>query len=281
MPTNNSWNNQVLNANVTFNGGTMAIGTDATANAINIGTASNTGRVVTLGNVTGTTAVNVNTGTGGSAITTTNGTYSVSTGTGAINIGTDATSKTITLGNTTGTSVLALKYGTGDFSLASATGNVIIALDSGEVTKPLQPAFLAYLNTTVTNVTGDTTVYTVIFDTEVYDQGSDFNLGTSIFTAPVTGRYLFDYTVFLIGATSLNAWRGQIATSNRNYDVVPTVGVANPNQMLVNINIVADMDASDTASFAIATADSGGKIDDISGLVNSNLRTFVSGTLIC
>lgn len=44
MPTINPWGNQVLAAGVTFNGGTMAIGTDATDNAINIGTVANAGR---------------------------------------------------------------------------------------------------------------------------------------------------------------------------------------------------------------------------------------------
>ena len=38
MPTLNSWGNQVLTANVTLNGGTCNIGSDATSGAINIGT---------------------------------------------------------------------------------------------------------------------------------------------------------------------------------------------------------------------------------------------------
>ena len=57
MATNNAFDNKVLAANVTFNGGTMNIGSDATDNAINIGTAANAGRTTTIGYTTGTSTL--------------------------------------------------------------------------------------------------------------------------------------------------------------------------------------------------------------------------------
>jgi len=71
MATQNGWNSSVLADAVTLNGGAIAVGTDATDNAIDIGTASNTGRTVTIGNITGTSTVAINTGTVGCTITTT------------------------------------------------------------------------------------------------------------------------------------------------------------------------------------------------------------------
>jgi len=71
MATQNGWNSSVLADAVTLNGGAIAIGTDATDNAIDIGTAANTGRTVTIGNITGTSPVAINTGTSGCTITTT------------------------------------------------------------------------------------------------------------------------------------------------------------------------------------------------------------------
>jgi hypothetical protein len=278
MVTKNSWNNQVLAADVTFNGGTMSIGTDATSGAINIGTGA-AARVLTLGNISGASAVNINTGTAGSAITTTNGTFAVVTGTGAVNLGTDATAKTITLGNvtgasavnintgtggstitltngtfnvytgtgavylgtdavqksiyignatgntavyieagtgpinvganaiartitvgcTTGASALNMYYGTSDFVLGSASGSVITASDGGTVQKPLQPGFCATSSATISDVTGDGTCYTIVFNTESYDIGANYNNGTGIFTAPVTGKYLFTNTNYTWG----------------------------------------------------------------------------------
>ena len=63
MPTLNSWGNQVLTANVTLNGGTCDIGSDATSGAINIGTGS-AARTTTIGNGTGASSVVLNCGTG-------------------------------------------------------------------------------------------------------------------------------------------------------------------------------------------------------------------------
>lgn len=306
MPTLNSWNNQILDANVTLNGGTCSIGTDATSGAINIGTGA-AARTTTLGNVTGATAVNVNTGTGGSAITTTNGTFAVSTGTGAVNIGTDAVAKTVTIGNntgatsvvvncgtgalniganaiartttlgsTTGASVLALKYGTGDFTLASATGTIMSALDTGEITHPLQPAFLAN-SSSVSNVTGDGTSYTMIFDSEVFDQNSDFD-GTSTFTAPVTGKYYLSFTCSIEGILSTHtASDFYINTSNRNC-AVNTVNLYNvmSDTAVLNItgSIFADMDAADTAVCKLYGS-GGTKVIDI------RTNTRFSGYLVC
>ncbi len=101
----------------TSTAGTLALG-DTTANAINMGTSA-LARTIVVGNVTGTTAVNVNTGTAGTTYTTTNGIFTLNTGTGTISLGTDAAAKTITLGNATTTTALALNSGTGDIVLTS------------------------------------------------------------------------------------------------------------------------------------------------------------------
>lgn len=77
---------------------------------------------------------------------------------------------------------------------------------SGILTNTTQPVFLVYLNSSVNNVTGDGTTYSVLFDTTAYDIGGNITLnsaGKTIFTAPVTGTYQFNLslsaTVVLIG----------------------------------------------------------------------------------
>lgn len=62
---------------------------------------------------------------------------------------------------------------------------------SGRRTMPLQPAFFAHKSANTPNVTGDGSSFTVICDTVVFDQGSNYNNATGLFTAPVAGKYYF------------------------------------------------------------------------------------------
>lgn len=58
--------------------------------------------------------------------------------------------------------------------------------------------FSAYLSASTTNdVTGDGTVYDVLFDTTIFTDGN-YNTGTGIYTAGLTGRFLVS------GAITLN-----------------------------------------------------------------------------
>lgn len=54
--------------NSTINAGTVGIGTDATDNAISIATVANAGRLLTLGNTTGTSATVIQSGSGGTSL---------------------------------------------------------------------------------------------------------------------------------------------------------------------------------------------------------------------
>lgn len=130
-------NNAVLSAitgtiSIGTGGGTVLI--DSGTGATNIGTTA-FARIITLGNITGATAVNINTGTAGSTVTTTNGVFAVATGTGAINLGTDAVAKTITLGNVTGATAVNINGGTGGVNLASG-GQIAIAPVASTVASP-------------------------------------------------------------------------------------------------------------------------------------------------
>jgi C1q domain len=282
MATMNSFGNHVLAANATFNGGTMNIGSDAVDNAINIGTAANAGRTVTVGNVTGASAVNVNTGTAGTTYTTTNGIFTLNTGTGTISIGTDAAAKTINIGTTTTTSTLAEKCGTGGYTLASATGTLIKATSTGYVTKPLTCAFSAYNSTQRSNFTGDGTYSTVIFDTVVYDQASNYNNGTYTFTAPVTGKYSFSMGLFLTGLTALHTVvAANIITTAYVYSCIQMTGATTrtaDTYLLTNGTIMASMTAGDTATVAVAVYN-GTKVVNILGA--AGFYTYFMGRLVC
>lgn len=87
-------------------------------------------------------------------------------------------------------------FNSADFSVDS-NGFVSIASTNS-------PAFFAYLNTEATNVTGDGTLYQVIFDAITFDNLGNYNTGTGKFTAPITGFYVFCVTISMIGVASAN-----------------------------------------------------------------------------
>lgn len=83
--------------------------------------------------------------------------------------------------------------GTGDIVMNNGAADTFIMLSTGERTMPLQPAFSAENTTLRSNVTGDNTEYDLIFNSEIFDQGGDYDHTTGIFTAPITGKYAFSY----------------------------------------------------------------------------------------
>jgi len=212
----------------------------------------------------------------------TNANISTAATAGTVNIATGAAAKTVTLGSTNTTSKLDLKFGTADFSIASATGTVMNILDTGEMTRPLQPAFLAYSNAVQSNVTGDGTYVTIAMNTEVYDQNADFDTGTYTFTAPVTGRYLFSASVHHQEiAAGMTGGYQLFVTSNRTYFSMTCnpVNLAAGSSLTLSSMIQADMDAGDTC-YTQTFISGGTKTVDIYGAAGGQY-TFFAGHLIC
>jgi len=96
-----------------------------------------------------------------------------------------------------------LQISGGDFNILTMdddkASNFVTPLtinQSGAVIMPLQPAFLAIIASTQSDIANGNTI---AFGTEVYDQNADF--ASSTFTAPVTGKYQFN---FLVSVTELD-----------------------------------------------------------------------------
>jgi len=166
-----------------------------------------------------------------------------------------------------------------------STGNNLWTMTtSGERTMPLHPAFYAYLSGSPTNVTGDTTAYTVAYDSETFDQGGDFNTGTYTFTAPVTGRYYlcaaisaYDYDAAAYAESVIN-----VITSNHNFCVARFSGSMYETRSGIGTirscgSATTDMDAADTA-YVTLTVSNAAKSIDIQGTID---YTNFSGALIC
>lgn len=160
---------------------------------------------------------------------------------------------------------------TGISNSANATA-ITISADE-EVTMPLQPAFQARPSGVQSNIAINANV-DIVFDTEVFDVGSNFASNT--FTAPVAGKYFLSTSIRLGAVDSAASYYlCTILTSNRNYQFIfdPDFG-QDANYWVMSISHIADMDASDTAKVQVVQS-AGTQQTDIA------TESIFSGALIC
>ena len=148
---------------------------------------------------------------------------------------------------------------------------------NGHVTKPLQTAFHAKPASTRSNM-GINTSIDMLFGTEVYDQNGDFDGANGyVFTAPVTGKYLFTCMLVMLAVDKdYDYIETRISTSNRNYQnfIDPGTFAGDANYWTQTVTAVTDMDANDTCKIIFASTGGAEQLD-----ISSN-STF-SGALIC
>ena len=126
-------------------------------------------------------------------------------------------------------------------------------------TSTLQPAFSAIVGGAVANVTGDGTAYTIIAGTEIFDQNSNYNSGTGVFTAPITGRYQFNCALGINGMTAaFTSGQFTLVTSNRSYlaNRMNYGAIRDGTDLDLAFSVLADMDAGDTASLLLTVSGS-------------------------
>jgi hypothetical protein len=163
-------------------------------------------------------------------------------------------------------------------SLVTGTSVVAMGIDStGEVTKPLQPAFHVVKNANQNNIATSTGV-TVLWQVESYDVGGNFASNT--FTAPVAGKYILTASIRVDSLDTTASLHNDMAivTSNRTYkNIFDLRGLsADSTYWTFTINAVADMDAGDTA-FVTFFQNGGNAQSDIK---NDSTRTYFSGILV-
>ncbi len=143
-------------------------------------------------------------------------------------------------------------------------------LPNGDVNTPLQAGVVARKSTTSTAATGDGTLVTLVYDTEVIDRGNRYNSSTGVFTAGSTGIYNVEgnfYATTISGTHNIGSIR---INAGANVYLLPF----NPHDMLNGDNVISYgysknvyLTAGQTLSVQ-ASVSGGAKIVDILGSAN-------------
>jgi len=152
-------------------------------------------------------------------------------------------------------------------------------------------SFLAFLNASVANVTGDGTAYPIVLNSTSYNVGSNFSTGTGKYTAPVDGKYFFSATVPILNigaAHDKGRWsiiiENAAAVTQQSYEycqVSPAaVRNADTNACFAG-SVIVTMAATDRA-YIMIQVDSSTKTVGVggSGAVTSSPYATLSGYLL-
>lgn len=183
---------------------------------------------------------------------------------------------TITNGDgVAGNPVISLTGG-GVQSIAGTVDQIAVTVLAGAYTialtpiviNPTQPAFLASIVTSQDNVTGDGTDYKVLFPNEVFDQGNNYSIVTSEFTAPKTGVYDLGVNLDIGDATpNLNTEVAFYINGVSVYTVcyLSTANIVATANVVLTGRQVSKLTANDVVSVHLIVNSGGGKITDIDG----------------
>ena len=163
-----------------------------------------------------------------------------------------------------------------------AGGNTYLKIDgNGHVTNTSQPAFLAKPTNNQTDFNQGQTI-AIVMDNEIFDNNGDFASNT--FTAPVTGRYAFQYHVQINDISTQDSgtyYYIEINTSNRVFYELSSINAAigsssGQNYFCFTGSVTADMDASDTCNLRVVMGGTSG-----TGPSDISTNSHFSGHLVC
>lgn len=172
-------------------------------------------------------------------------------------------------------------------SLISSVNNASIGTvrdnvsQEGVYQQPTNSQFIAYSTVTQSNVTGDSTAYTVQFSAEFQDFHSDFSTTTFTFTAPHNGMYSFSTLLSLDQLDNTHTYvRVRLVTSNRSYETLIHSTFTASTAIVPSLSTLADMEAGDTAYIQLDVGGGTRTVDVIGNTVVANIRTYFMGSYL-
>jgi hypothetical protein len=167
-----------------------------------------------------------------------------------------------------------------EIQFTDGTDILVNITPNGQFTTPLQPAFLAYANISVTSVTGSGTEVVVNFNIEEFDIGNNFS-SSNLFTAPITGKYMLGTNVtFTNLSAAMTSCRLSVVTSNSTFEVFANAFAMTNGGALgsISLNFSCNMDIGDTAQVFFRISNGASDTADING--SGDLETYFYGKLL-
>lgn len=269
----------------TGDGATVATPAAGNLNVISNAAANNSGSSVTITGAGSTLTLNVTDANHNTTIGNLAGNLGFTTGANNTALGYQAgsavgvtNSSNILIGNVGAAENNKIRIGTNGTGAGQQNQTFLLG---GNVTKPNSCCFLALLSANATNQTGNGAVATVIFDTVIFDNNANYNNGTGVFTAPVTGKYHFSVVVVLINIVAANTCFVQLTTTARGYqsgEASPVAIKTAGGEACYALNAYCDMTAGDTATVVIQATGEAGNTNTIEGAAFP--KTYFSGSLV-
>ena len=144
--------------------------------------------------------------------------------------------------------------GQGLGTLKTLAGSTTFNIDSaGHVTTPLQSTFMGTSDAGQSNIALNSAVQVVFGGTDIWDTNADF--ASNVFTAPVTGKYLFQVRIRMDNMPTDAAYMWTYFNSSNR---VHTLELFDPDNYdgggiyhTIQGSAIIDMDASDTCDVRI------------------------------
>lgn len=143
------------------------------------------------------------------------------------------------------------------------------------------PRFSARLSATASNVTGNNTTYTVVFDDEIYDNSGDYDTGTGVFTAPQDGLYQFTARLQVrgMGTSATRILMQLVSSTGEAWEYRVEGGYIN-NFEVVDINEAVEMSLGDTMKVNVSVNGLGADTVDILGAAGATNYSTFTGVLV-
>ena len=141
-----------------------------------------------------------------------------------------------------------------EFRDESANATRMMIDSSGRITKSAQPSFMAYGNSSWTDLNSGTNLTPYVFPNTAHNIGSHYNTTSGKFTAPVTGVYQFHWNIFCASPTNQTTAATIEFYVRKNSSNVSRLhnkkgyGNMGDDQQVVNLSVIEQLSAGDEIS---------------------------------